>query len=170
MELSKVLKEKRIENQLTQEQLAEKLFISSKTISNWETGKTTPDIDSLIRLANLFHLSLDNLLLEGSLVVKNIKEQAELKNAKIFLSMTLVTNIVFLFIILSQDNFGILALPVLIAVLIGEMSNIIAMFYFVMKICKLEQTSVSEYIKAFVIAGLVFLLMIGIIYFFRQLF
>ena len=49
-----------------------------KTISNWEAGKTTPDIESLIRLANLFDLSLDNLLLEGSDVVKKIKKQQQL--------------------------------------------------------------------------------------------
>ena len=40
-----ILKEKRAEYQLTQEQLAEKIFVSKKTISNWETQKTTPDID-----------------------------------------------------------------------------------------------------------------------------
>lgn len=74
MIISKMLKEKRSEYELTQEQLSEKIFVSRKTISNWETGKTTPDIDSLIRLADLFNLSLDNLLLEGSDIVENIKK------------------------------------------------------------------------------------------------
>lgn len=74
MTISESLKEKRKEYQLTQEQVAEKIFVSRKTISNWETGKTIPDIDSVIRLANLFNLSLDNLLLEGSNVVENIKK------------------------------------------------------------------------------------------------
>ena len=72
MEIGKMLKEKRAEYELTQEQLSEKIFVSKKTISNWETGKTTPDLDSLIQLANLFNLSLDNLLLEGNKVAKNI--------------------------------------------------------------------------------------------------
>ena len=75
MIISKMLKEKRSEYELTQEQLSEKIFVSRKTISNWETGKTTPDIDSLIRLADLFNLSLDNLLLEGSDIVEKIKKQ-----------------------------------------------------------------------------------------------
>jgi len=74
MIISEMLKEKRSEYGLTQEQLSEKIFVSRKTISNWETDKTTPDIDSLIHLANLFNLSLDNLLLEGSNVVENIKK------------------------------------------------------------------------------------------------
>ncbi|MFW7432009.1 helix-turn-helix domain-containing protein [Vagococcus carniphilus] len=75
MEIGKMLKEKRAEHELTQEELSEKIFISKKTISNWETGKTTPDLDSLIRLANLFDLSLDNLLLEGSTMVENINKK-----------------------------------------------------------------------------------------------
>ncbi|MGF2143557.1 helix-turn-helix domain-containing protein [Vagococcus fluvialis] len=52
MENNKLLKQKRIENKMTQEELDEELYVSSKTISNWETGKTTPDLDSLIRLKN----------------------------------------------------------------------------------------------------------------------
>lgn len=83
MDLGQTLKEKRKEVQLTQEQLAEKIFVSTKTISNWENDKTTPDIDSLIRLANLFDLSLDNLLLEGSDVVENIKHDMEYKALKV---------------------------------------------------------------------------------------
>lgn len=70
-----MLKEKRAEYGLTQEQLSEQIFVSKKTISNWETGKTLPDINSLIRLAKLFDLSLDKLLLEGSDVVKDIKKK-----------------------------------------------------------------------------------------------
>lgn len=75
MEISQMLKEKRAEHKLTQEMLAEKILVSKKTISNWETGKTMPDINSLIRLAKLFDLSLDRLLLEGSDVVKDIKKK-----------------------------------------------------------------------------------------------
>ncbi|WP_265455521.1 helix-turn-helix transcriptional regulator [Enterococcus sp. HY326] len=75
MELNQTLRENRQKHELTQQQLADKLFVSNKTISNWETGKTLPDIESLIRLANLFDLSLDNLLLEGSDIVEDIKKK-----------------------------------------------------------------------------------------------
>ncbi|MDM7545323.1 helix-turn-helix transcriptional regulator, partial [Lactococcus lactis] len=43
---------------VTNVELANQLLVSSKTISNWETGKTTPDIDNLIRIASLFQISL----------------------------------------------------------------------------------------------------------------
>lgn len=92
MTIGKILKEKRTESQLTQEQLAEKIFVSRKTISNWETGKTTPDIDSLIRLANLFDLSLDNLLLEGSEVVEKINK--DIKNKKKYRTLTIILTLV----------------------------------------------------------------------------
>ena len=65
------------------------------TISNWETGKTTPDIDSLIRLADLFNLSLDNLLLEGSDIVENIKKIEAAKAAKKYFSCSWLTNMIF---------------------------------------------------------------------------
>ena len=67
---------------VTNVELANQLLVSSKTISNWETGKTTPDIDNLIRIASLFQISLDNLLTEGSEVVENIKKKAEINNLK----------------------------------------------------------------------------------------
>ena len=82
MNFGEVLQTKRKSMGLTQEDLADKLFVSSKTISNWETGKTTPDIDNLIRIASLFQISLDNLLTEGSEVVENIKKKAEINNLK----------------------------------------------------------------------------------------
>lgn len=97
MIIGEILKEKRTESQLTQEQLSEKIFVSRKTISNWETGKTTPDIDSLIRLANLFELSLDNLLLEGSDLVEDIKKKERAYNIqKAFTFGTQLTNFLLL--------------------------------------------------------------------------
>lgn len=143
MTISKMLKEKRTENQLTQEQLAEKIFVTGKTISNWETGKTTPDIDSLIRLANLFNLSLDNLLLEGSDIVENIKKQAKLKNLKKYYLMTLITMFVFMFIYSTQSIFGKLSLAVTIALIIGGLSNVITIVYFMDEINTLENEPID---------------------------
>jgi len=92
MKIGKMLKDKRAEYDLTQEKLSEKIFVSKKTISNWETGKTMPDINSLIRLAKLFDLSLDELLLEGSDVVKDIeKKEKAYNNQQVFIfSLTIL--------------------------------------------------------------------------------
>ncbi|MBU3839720.1 MAG: helix-turn-helix transcriptional regulator [Candidatus Ruminococcus intestinipullorum] len=46
----------------TQKQISERLNISRQAYSNYETGKRAPDLDSLIRLADLYHISLDELV------------------------------------------------------------------------------------------------------------
>ncbi len=108
MIISQMLKEKRKEYQLTQEQLAEKIFVSNKTISNWETDKTKPDIESLILLAKLFDLSLDNLLLEESDMVKSInkdiKKGRNLKKIILLVTLPLIAIIVVLFWLNYQGN------------------------------------------------------------------
>ncbi|KRL22026.1 helix-turn-helix domain-containing protein [Lentilactobacillus kisonensis] len=55
------LKLKRSEAAFTQQELADKLHVSRKTISSWETGRNRPDIDSLTQLAAIYHISLDEL-------------------------------------------------------------------------------------------------------------
>lgn len=59
---SKRIKELRIENSLTQKQLAEILFIDRTAVSGWETKNKQPDYETLIKLAKLFNVSTDYLL------------------------------------------------------------------------------------------------------------
>ena len=61
LQLSKNLRFKRKEFSLTQEDISKMLNISRQAYSNYETGNRTPDLDSLIRLCQLFHLTLDEL-------------------------------------------------------------------------------------------------------------
>lgn len=49
-------------NSLTQEALAEKLAVSRQTLAKWERNESDPDIQSVIRLAELFQVSLDDLV------------------------------------------------------------------------------------------------------------
>ncbi len=53
------IKELRIENKLSQSQLAEKLGTTNSTICDWERGRTEPDIEMLKKLASLFSVSTD---------------------------------------------------------------------------------------------------------------
>ena len=59
--LGQNLKDMRIRNKYNQEDIAEQLGVTKQTISNWEKGKRTPDIDSLIKLANIYQVTLDSL-------------------------------------------------------------------------------------------------------------
>ena len=52
------LKELRKEKGLTQEQLAEKLNVSGRTVSRWETGSNMPDIGMLVVIADLYEVSI----------------------------------------------------------------------------------------------------------------
>ena len=56
------LKEIRKKNHFSQEQLAEKLNISRQAISGWENGKSAPDLENLMLLAELYHVSMDELM------------------------------------------------------------------------------------------------------------
>lgn len=62
MELSEKLQALRRARGLTQEQLAQQLYVSRTAVSKWETGRGTPNIDSLMALAEVFGVSLDELL------------------------------------------------------------------------------------------------------------
>ena len=53
MELSQKLQIRRKEMNLTQEEVANKIHVSRQTISNWETGRTLPDIDSLVLIREI---------------------------------------------------------------------------------------------------------------------
>lgn len=107
MKLNDLLKQKRLASNLTQEQLAEKIYVSPKTISNWERGKTFPDIESLINLSQLYHLALDNLLVKGSGIVNDYKDKeqlAELSRNKLFqfFGPTMSSTILFIFLFLNE--------------------------------------------------------------------
>lgn len=67
MDISRQLKELRLEHELTQEELAKAIFVSRQTVSNWENGKGQPDIENLILLSELYHLSVDALLQDQKL-------------------------------------------------------------------------------------------------------
>ncbi len=61
MNIDKTIKKLRLERDLTQEQLAEYLHVSVSAISQWENGKTLPDVPMLLSLAGFFEVSLDEL-------------------------------------------------------------------------------------------------------------
>jgi transcriptional regulator with XRE-family HTH domain len=62
LEFNEKLQELRTNKNLTQEQLAEQLFVSRTAISKWESGRGYPSIDSLKEISKYFSVSLDDLL------------------------------------------------------------------------------------------------------------
>lgn len=74
MEIGKQIKKYRTELRLSQDELADKIFVTRQTISNWENDKNYPDIKSLVMLSNLFGVSLD-ILVKGDL--EKMKEEIQ---------------------------------------------------------------------------------------------
>ena len=66
MDISNLIKKRRTDMGLSQEELAERIYVSRQTISNWETDKTYPDIQSLLMLSVLFDTTID-VLVKGDL-------------------------------------------------------------------------------------------------------
>lgn len=62
LEVSTQIKKYRNNMGLSQEELAEKVYVSRQTVSNWETEKNYPDIHSLLVLSTLFNVSVDQLI------------------------------------------------------------------------------------------------------------
>ena len=62
MNIGSVIKAKRREKDLTQEQLAEYLNVSVSAVSQWESGKTVPDVSLIVTLADFFDITTDELL------------------------------------------------------------------------------------------------------------
>lgn len=81
MELNKQIKKYRRMMNLSQEELAERVYVTRQTISNWETGKSYPDIHSLLLLSTLFNISLDQLI-KGDLEI--MKEEVSKKEIREF--------------------------------------------------------------------------------------
>ncbi len=50
---------------MSQDDLAEKLEVSRQSVSKWETGQSTPDLDKIIKLADLFGVGVDELVRSG---------------------------------------------------------------------------------------------------------
>ena len=76
MEIEKQIKKYRSELSLSQEEFADKIFVTRQTVSNWENDKSYPDINSLVLMSNVFGVSLDNLI-KGDVDEMNEKIKTE---------------------------------------------------------------------------------------------
>ena len=93
MELGKQIRKYRKEQSLSQDELAEKVYVSRQTISNWENDKSYPDVNSLILLSEVFHTSIDNLI-KGDVEV--MKEQVKNEDQKEFEKISRIFSVLFL--------------------------------------------------------------------------
>lgn len=74
MNFGSEITELRKKNDLTQEQLAERLCVTRQAVSNWENDRNLPDIEMLIRISDEFDVSLDELI-KGGETMNNMTEK-----------------------------------------------------------------------------------------------
>lgn len=86
MNISKQIRHFRERDQLSQEELAAKIYVSRQTISNWENERSYPDIHNLLLLSILFDVSLDELVKGDIDVMKDKVKRSTITN----LSYTMV--------------------------------------------------------------------------------
>ena len=98
MELGKQIKKYRNELGLSQDALAEKIYVSRQTISNWENDKSYPDVNSLVLLSEVFKVSIDNLI-KGD--VEIMKEQVNAEDKRELEKLGQVFGILFLLVVVS---------------------------------------------------------------------
>lgn len=71
-----ILKERRLELELTQQEVAEYLHVSRQTVSNWECGKNFPDIPVLVSISDYYDISLDQLLKHDEHYLAHIRQES----------------------------------------------------------------------------------------------
>ena len=80
MELGGQIKRYRTRLGLSQEELADRIFVTRQSVSNWENSRTYPDLQSLLRLSDLFGLSLDELIKGDIETMKEEINRLEIQN------------------------------------------------------------------------------------------
>ncbi|WP_020088480.1 helix-turn-helix transcriptional regulator [Levilactobacillus parabrevis] len=117
MTLGEKLKQARADHELTQQAVAQQVAVSRQTISSWETGKSYPDIDSLVTLSNLYGLTLDSLIKEDTGMLDYLrKSEVAVKLRPIRQAMLILNSlfvIILIFFLPSRLGGGILIAAVL---------------------------------------------------------
>ena len=110
MTFGEKLKKLRNDNGLTQEQLADKIFVTRTAISKWETDKGFPSIDSLKAISNLFNIKIDDLISDEDIENKKILDEKVAKScyyvAIVFLGLTVLFTLLAYFLKLPLLNIG----------------------------------------------------------------
>ena len=120
MEIGTQIKKYRNHMGISQEELAEKVYVSRQTISNWETGKNYPDIHSAVMLSSVFNISLDQLIKGDVEIMKKEITKIEIKKLKkygsIYGILLIMAVVSFVPLIALMDLYGLIPWIMLYAV------------------------------------------------------
>lgn len=110
MTFGEKLKKLRADNKLTQEQLAEKLYVTRTAVSKWETDNGYPSIDSLKAVSDLFKVSIDDLISDEDVKNKKLLDEKRAKRfyfvAVAFLALTVIFTLLAYFLKIKYMSIG----------------------------------------------------------------
>lgn len=95
MDVGTRIKKFRERQNISQDELALKIFVSRQTISNWETNKSYPDIKSLVMLSNIFNVSLDDFIKGDIVEMRKMVDNDKIKKFNV-LSFIFLAEMLFL--------------------------------------------------------------------------
>lgn len=104
MRFSEKIKKIRTDNGLSQEDLARKIYVSQTVVSKWEAGQEYPDIYSLQRIAELFNLTLDDLISEEDIFHEKALEDKRARKSFFFSVCGLIVAVVFILLAKRTGN------------------------------------------------------------------
>ena len=144
MKIGKFIAELRRDKGLTQEELAEKLYITDRAVSKWERGLSLPDADKMLDLCNILDINVNELLYGERIDMENYEKkteelllemarQEELKNKKLMLSMwtILITSAIFyigiiLLAVLTLEEGPVLGIIICVSTFVFVITGFIA--------------------------------------------
>lgn len=98
--IGKIIKKYRLMNNLTQEELGNKMYVTKQAVSKWENGKTLPDIVTIKKLSEILSISNEEILGESVKQTKHYK-----KWVRILIPIVLISIIVMLFFVFDGVGF-----------------------------------------------------------------
>lgn len=105
MELGNKIKYYRGEKEFSQEELAERVYVSRQTISNWENNKSYPDINSIVLLSEVFEISIDNLIKGDVEQMKKEINSEEVKKLNFYATMMAILMLVATILLMPMLKF-----------------------------------------------------------------
>ncbi len=146
MNIGNEIKKRRAKMNLSQEELAEKVYVTRQTVSNWETEKSYPDIHSVLLLSQVFGTTVDALLKEDISQMKSEINQNEIKRFNKYSGIFSI--LLILTILLTVPLIVLLRIPgIIIAVALWAVTMVYA--FKVEKIKKDNNISTYKEIVAF---------------------
>lgn len=118
-EIGKYLQQKRKENEKTQKDIADELGVTYQAVSRWETGESIPDIETLCMIADMYKVSVDEILQRKQIIVKNEVEEEDMMWPLCLAGVAIYTIAFILFLVINSLWIAEVALAAFLIIIVA---------------------------------------------------